>query len=114
MRPRKGTLTYSLSAGPRRPRSKTHFAASGLWVGLFSSAWLKPSIPIYELVGKEVALVGTLCFHSEFAAAARMIDSGAIYVSLIITHSFAPEDLAGALRVAANRALSVKTQLTFT
>lgn len=70
-------------------------------------------VAINALVGKEIALVGTHRFHAEFAEAASLIDSGAIAVKSIITHSFAPEDLAEAFRVAGDRAQSVKTQLTF-
>ena len=71
-------------------------------------------VPINALVGKEIALVGTHRFHAEFAEAAGLIDSGAIDVKPIITHRFAPEDLAEAFRVAGDRAQSVKTQLAFT
>ena len=59
------------------------------------------------------ALVGTHRFHAEFAEAAGLIDSGAIDVTPMITHSFPPEDLVEAFRVAADRTLSVKTHLAF-
>ena len=70
-------------------------------------------VAINALVGKEVALVGTHRFHAEFAEAASLIDSGAIDVRPMITHSFAPEDLVEAFHVAADRTQSVKTQLVF-
>lgn len=70
-------------------------------------------VAINALVGKEIAFVGTHRFHAEFAEAARLIDSGAIDVKPMITHSFAPEDLTDAFRVAADRSQSVKAQLTF-
>ena len=70
-------------------------------------------VAINALVGKEIALIGTHRFHAEFAEAAGLIDSGAIDVAPIITHSFPPEDLAEAFRVAADRTTSVKTQLRF-
>ncbi len=70
-------------------------------------------VAINALVGKEIALVGSHRFHAEFAEAAALIDSGAIDVKPIITHSFAPEDLVEAFRVAGDRAQSVKTQLIF-
>lgn len=70
-------------------------------------------VAINALVGKEIELVGTHRFHAEFAEAAGLIDSGAINVKPIITHSFSPEDLAEAFRVAGDRAQSVKTQLAF-
>jgi L-idonate 5-dehydrogenase len=71
-------------------------------------------VAINAIVGKEIAFLGTHRFHAEFAEAAGLIDRGAINVKSIITHSFAPEDLAEAFRVAGDRAQSVKTQLTFT
>ena len=52
------------------------------------------SVANNALVGKEIALMGTLRFHSEFAGAVGLIDSGAIDVSPIITYSFARENLA--------------------
>ncbi|TNC47584.1 L-idonate 5-dehydrogenase [Rubellimicrobium rubrum] len=70
-------------------------------------------VAISALVGKEIAFLGTHRFHAEFTEAARLIDSGVIDVKTIITHSFAPEDLAEAFRVAGDRAQSVKTQLAF-
>ena len=70
-------------------------------------------VAINALVGKEIALVGTHRFHAEFAEAAGLIDNSAIDVKPIITHSFAPEELAEAFRVAGDRARSVKTQLAF-
>ncbi|MBM9594271.1 L-idonate 5-dehydrogenase [Roseitranquillus sediminis] len=70
-------------------------------------------VPINALVGKEIAFIGTHRFHAEFAEAAHLIDSGAIDVKPIITHSFAPEDLAEAFRVAGDRSRAVKAQLVF-
>ena len=70
-------------------------------------------VAINALVGKEIALVGTHRFHAEFAEAAGLIDSGAIDVAPMITHSFPPEDLVEAFRVAADRTQSVKTHLVF-
>ncbi len=70
-------------------------------------------VAINALVGKEIALMGSHRFHAEFAEAARLIESGAIDVTPIITHSFAPEEVAEAFRVAGDRSLSVKTQLSF-
>lgn len=70
-------------------------------------------VAINALVGKEITLVGTHRFHAEFVEAAALIDSGAIDVRPMITHSFPPEDLAEAFRVAADRTLSVKTHLAF-
>ncbi len=70
-------------------------------------------IALNALVGKELSLVGTHRFHAEFAEAAALIDAGAIDVAPIITHSFPPEDLGEAFRIAADRTVSVKSQLSF-
>lgn len=71
------------------------------------------AVPINALVGKELSLVGSHRFHEEFAEAAHLIDSGAIDVKPIITHSFPPDALTKAFEVAADRSQSVKTQLAF-
>ncbi|TNC64241.1 L-idonate 5-dehydrogenase [Rubellimicrobium roseum] len=70
-------------------------------------------VAINAIVGKEIAFLGTHRFHAEFSEAASLIDCGVISVKPIITHSFVPEDLANAFRVAGDRAQSVKTQLIF-
>ena len=70
-------------------------------------------VAINALVGKEIALVGTHRFHAEFAEAAHLIDTGAINVKPLITHSYPPEDVAEAFRVAGDRSQAVKTQIRF-
>ena len=83
--------------------------------GIIVQVGVGGSIPVAvnALVGKELSLVGTHRFHEEFAEAARLIDSRAIDVRPIITHSFQPDALAEAFAVAADRSRSVKTQLVF-
>lgn len=71
-------------------------------------------VAINALVGKEIALVGTHRFHTEFEEAARLIDGGDLDVRPILTHSFPPEALQEAFHVAADRSRSVKAQLLFT
>lgn len=70
-------------------------------------------VAINALVAKEIAFLGTHRFDAEFADAAALIDSGAIDVKPIITHSFAPEDLVAAFQTAGDRTQAVKAQIAF-
>ena len=70
-------------------------------------------VPFNPLVAKEITITGTFRFHTEFAEAVRMIDSGKIDVSPIITQTFPLETAKEAFDVARDRSKSVKVQLSF-
>ncbi len=70
-------------------------------------------VPFNPLVAKEITITGTFRFHTEFAEAVRMIDSGKIDVSPIITQTFPLETATEAFDVARDRSKSVKVQLSF-
>lgn len=70
-------------------------------------------IPLNLLVGKEINLFGTHRFHSEYAEAVGLIDSGAINVKPIITGSYPLEEAVAAFEAAGDRSKSVKVQLRF-
>lgn len=70
-------------------------------------------IPLNLLVGKEIGLIGTHRFDAEFAAAVAMINAGTLPLDLMVTHSFPLEQAGEAMATAADRAQSVKVQITF-
>lgn len=70
-------------------------------------------VPLNLVVGKEVRITGSFRFHSEFAAAARLIDSGEIDVSPIISRAYPVEQALEAFKQASDRSSAVKVQLTF-
>ena len=65
------------------------------------------------VVGKELNLIGTYRFHSEFADAVHLISAREIDLSPIISRSFAIEDAQHAFELAADRSRAVKVHLTF-
>ena len=68
-------------------------------------------IPLNVLVGREIALKGTMRFHAEFAEAVVLVNTGGIDVSPLVTHSFPLEDVEQALKTAADRSRAMKVQL---
>ena len=65
-------------------------------------------VSVNLVVSKEIDLKGTHRFHAEFAEAVRLIDSGAIDVGPIITHSYPLERAQEAFEMAADRSRAVK------
>ncbi len=86
-----------------RPRSTL------VQVGVMASA----DIPMNALVGKEIRLVGTHRFHSEYAAAARLIREGRVDVKPIISKTLPMERAAEAFAIAKDRSTQMKVQLSF-
>jgi L-idonate 5-dehydrogenase len=70
-------------------------------------------IPIDVLGPKEIRLVGTSRFHSEYALGARLLKEGRINVRPIITATLPFEQAARAFELAADRKAQMKVQLTF-
>ena len=70
-------------------------------------------VPLNLIVSKEIALLGTFRFDGEFAEAVRLIDSGAINVTPIITGTYPLEDALEAFEAAGDRSRSVKVHLSF-
>ncbi|WOI13062.1 L-idonate 5-dehydrogenase [Thalassospira lucentensis] len=83
--------------------------------GILVQVGVAGEIPVAfnPLVAKEITITGTFRFHTEFAEAVRMIDSGKIDVSPIITQTFPLETATEAFDVASDRSKSVKVQLSF-
>lgn len=70
-------------------------------------------IPINVVVGKEITLAGSHRFHAEYHEAVRLIDSGAIDVTPVITGTYPLERAVEAFEAAGDRSRAVKMQLTF-
>jgi L-idonate 5-dehydrogenase len=71
------------------------------------------SLPLNALVGKELHLVGTQRFDTEFARAVDLIASRTIDVRPIISHTLPIEQAVGAFELASDRATACKVQLSF-
>jgi len=70
-------------------------------------------VPLNMLVGKEVKLVGTHRFHHEFAQAVAMINTQALPLGPMISHSFPLAQAQLAFETATDRGRSVKVQILF-
>ena len=70
-------------------------------------------IPMNQLVGKEIGLVGTHRFHFEFAEAVGLINSRQLPLAEVVTHQFPLEDAQVAFETALDRSKAVKVQLAF-
>jgi L-idonate 5-dehydrogenase len=72
-------------------------------------------VPIHlgMVVGKEIRLIGSHRFHSEYALAARLLREGRIDVKPIITATFPFERAVEALECAGDRSAHIKVQLVF-
>lgn len=70
-------------------------------------------LPLNLIVGKELHLVGTHRFDTEFAEAVRMIGAGEIDLSPMVTQVLPAAEAQRAFDLAGDRARSVKVQLDF-
>jgi len=71
------------------------------------------TLPLNAIVGKELQLIGTQRFDSEFAAAVALIANRTIDVRPIISHIFPIETAAAAFEQAGDRSVACKVQLSF-
>jgi L-idonate 5-dehydrogenase len=71
------------------------------------------SLPLNALVGKELHLIGTQRFDTEFVRAVDLIASRTIDVRPIISHTLPIEQAVGAFELASDRATACKVQLSF-
>ncbi|MCB1882844.1 MAG: L-idonate 5-dehydrogenase [Geminicoccaceae bacterium] len=68
-------------------------------------------LPIAAVVPREVEIVGSFRFDDEFALAARLISSGRVDPSPLITHALPLTDALDAFVLAADRGQAMKVQL---
>jgi L-idonate 5-dehydrogenase len=71
------------------------------------------TVPMQAMTAKEITLRGSFRFHSEFAKAVEMMQSGLIKVDPLITHSFDIAEAGEAFETASDRSRAMKVQLTF-
>jgi len=71
------------------------------------------TLALNVIVSKEIRMVGTHRFHPEFAEAVRLIDSGEIDVSPVVSHSFSVDEAVTAFDLAGDRTQAIKVHLTF-
>jgi L-idonate 5-dehydrogenase len=71
------------------------------------------TVPMQAITAKEITLRGSFRFHSEFATAVGLMQSGSIAVDQLITHSFKISEVVTAFDTAADRSQAMKVQLTF-
>jgi L-idonate 5-dehydrogenase len=71
------------------------------------------SLPQNMVVAKELAIVGSFRFHDEFALAVRLIDSGRVDLTPLLTGTFPMEEAMAAFAAANDRRTAMKVQLLF-
>lgn len=70
-------------------------------------------LPLNALVGKELRLIGSQRFDTEFSLAVDLIASRRIDVRPIISHTFSVADAVAAFEQAGDRSVACKVQLSF-
>ena len=70
-------------------------------------------LPFNMVVAKEINLIGTHRFDTEFADAVALINTRALPLARVVTHSIPADQALEAIHIAADRTQAVKVQLTF-
>lgn len=70
-------------------------------------------LPMTALVAREIRLLGSFRFDPEFAAAARLIDSGRADLRPLLTGVLPAEDAVRAFELAADKTRAMKVQIAF-
>ncbi len=71
------------------------------------------TVPMMQITAKELDLRGSFRFHEEFAMAVRMMQSGALDVKPLISHTLPFTEAEAALSLANDRSQAMKAQLAF-
>ena len=71
------------------------------------------SLPLNQLVGKELELRGTFRFHEEFAVAVRFLNEGLIDGRPVISHVMDFDDAIHAFELASDKSQALKVQINF-
>jgi L-idonate 5-dehydrogenase len=71
------------------------------------------TLPMMAITAKELDLRGSFRFHPEFATGVKLMQSGLINVKPLITHTVPLADAETAFKLASDRALAMKAQITF-
>ncbi|MFM8575348.1 MAG: L-idonate 5-dehydrogenase [Limnohabitans sp.] len=71
------------------------------------------SLPMTQLVAKELELRGTYRFHPEFAVAVRFINEGLVDLRPVISHVVKVDDAVRAFQLASDKTQAMKVQIDF-
>ena len=71
------------------------------------------TLPMMAITAKELDLRGSFRFHPEFATGVKLMQSGLINVKPLITHTVPLADAETAFKLASDRAVAMKAQITF-
>ena len=71
------------------------------------------TLPLNQLVGKELELRGTFRFHEEFAVAVRFLNEGLIDGRPVISHVMDFDDAIHAFELASDKSQAMKVQINF-
>ena len=71
------------------------------------------TLPLNQLVGKELELRGTFRFHEEFAVAVRFLNEGLIDCRPVISHVMDFDDAIHAFELASDKSQAMKVQINF-
>ena len=71
------------------------------------------TLPLNQLVGKELELRGTFRFHEEFAVAVRFLNEGLIDGRPVISHVMGFDDAIHAFELASDKSQAMKVQINF-
>ncbi len=71
------------------------------------------TLPLNQLVGKELELRGTFRFHEEFAVAVRFLNEGLIDGSPVISHVIDFDQATHAFELACDKGQAMKVQINF-
>ena len=71
------------------------------------------TLPLNQLVGKELELRGTFRFHEEFAVAVRFLNEGLIDGRPVISHVMDFDDAVYAFELASDKSQAMKVQINF-
>ncbi len=71
------------------------------------------TVPMMQITAKELDLRGSFRFHEEFALAVKLMQSGALDVKPLISHTLPFTDAEAGLNQANDRSQSMKAQLVF-
>jgi L-idonate 5-dehydrogenase len=71
------------------------------------------TLPLNQLVGKELELRGTFRFHEEFAVAVRFLNEGLIDGRPVISHVLHFDDAIQAFDLASDKSQAMKVQINF-
>ena len=71
------------------------------------------TLPLNQLVGKELELRGTFRFHEEFAVAVDFLNEGLIDGRPVISHVMDFDDAIQAFELASDKSQAMKVQINF-